>query len=338
MDLSRPHDKYFRSVFSNEADAAGLLRAYVPAAVARPLRWSTLTWIPGRFVSSGWHDSESDLLFSIEREPTAQQPVATPVLLYVLLEHRSSPDPWMPLRVLNYCTQVWMRWRKTHPNDAGLPLIVPLVFYHGAEPWPYQREFAELFSNAAPQWRWVPRFEHLLIDQTQRGPGLVPGGLVARLAQIALMAAFRKAREELFEWAARLMGELYRVQGDRAFEEVIKHVEYLLATQPDKHLATFAAALRRNVPGRGGDVMNYMQQLIERGRREGLQEGLQEGIQKGIQKGIQEGKLEGQIRTIEGFLERDFSWSTIAAATGIDEAAFGQLKRQLQATRDGADR
>ena len=80
--------------------------------------------------------------------------------------------------------------------------------------------------------------------------------------------------------------------------------------------------------------MNYMQQLIERGRREGLQE----GIQKGKQKGIQEGKLEGQIRTIEGFLERDFSWSTIAAATGIDEAAFRQLKRQLQATRDGADR
>ena len=96
-----------------------------------------------------------------------------------------------------------MRWRKTHHNDAGLPLIVPLVFYHGAEPWPYQREFAELFSDAAPQWRWVPRFE------------------------------------------------------------------YLLATQPDKHLAIFAAALRRNVPGRGGDVMNYMQQLIERGRREG---------------------------------------------------------------------
>ena len=72
--------------------------------------------------------------------------------------------------------------------------------------------------------------------------------------------------------------------------------------------------------------MNYLQQLIERGRREGLREG------------IQEGRLEGQIRTIEGFLERDFSWSTIAAATGIDEAAFRQLKRQLQATRGGADR
>ena len=123
------------------------------------------------------------------------------------------------------------------------------------------------------------------------------------------------------------MGELYRVLGERAFEQVTKHVEYLLATQPDEYLALFAEALRRNVPGRGGDVMNCLQQLIERGRREALQEG----------------ELKGQIRTIEGFLERDFSWSTIATATGIDEAAFRQLKRQLrarqlEATRDGADR
>jgi predicted transposase YdaD len=323
--VSQPHDKYFYRVFSNEQDAASLLRTCVPAPLADTLKWSTLTHQSGRFVADDWRGKEADLLFSVQREGTE-----TPVLVYVLLEHQSTPDPWLRLRLLGYCVQVWQEWRRKHRNEERLPLLVPLVFYQGARRWEYTREFADLVTEAAPEWRWVPRFEHLLIDQTQRGPGSVPGGLVARLAQIALMAAFRKAREELFEWAARLMGELYRVLGDRAFEEVIKHVEYLLATQPDKHLATFAEALRRNVPGRGGDVMNYMQQLIERGRREGLQEGLQEGIQ--------EGKLEGQIRTIEGFLERDFSWSTIAAATGIDEAAFGQLKRQLQATRDGADR
>ena len=144
-----------------------------------------------------------------------------------------------------------------------------------------------------------------------------------------MMAAFRQAREELLESATRLMGELYRAMG---FDEVTKHVEYVLATQPDEYRAVFVDALRRNVPGRGGDVMNYVEQLIERGRREGRQE----GHQKGHQKGRQEGKLEGQIRTIEGFLERDFPWSSIEAATGIDEAAFRKFKRQLDAADDGA--
>ena len=190
---------------------------------------------------------------------------------------------------------------------------MPLVLYQGGQPWQHEREFAELFTDVAPQWRWVPRFEHLLIDQTQQSPDSVPGALAARLAQVAMMAAFRQAREELLESATRLIGELYRAMG---FDEVAKHVEYVLATQPDEYRSVFVDALRRNVPGRGGDVMNYVEQLIERGRREG--------------------KLGGQIRIIEGFLERDFSWSSIEAATGIDEAAFRKFKRQLDATDDGA--
>ena len=248
---------------------------------------------------------------------------------------------------LNYCVQVWLRWRSQHAGERGLPLIVPLVLYQGAEPWQYEREFAALFTGAAPEWRWVPRFEHLLIDQTQQPPESVPGALAARLAQIAMMAAFREAREELLESATRLMGELYRAAG---FEEVAKHVEYVLATQPDEYRPLFVRALRRNVPGGGGDVMNYVEQLIERGRREGLQEGrqegelkghregLQEGELKGHREGLQEGELKGQIRTIEGFLGRDVPWSTIEAATGLDKAAYRALKRHLDATDDGAHR
>ena len=313
VDLSRPHDKYFRRVFTNTPDAASLLRAYVPEAVARTVRWATLDLLPARFVSSEWHDSESDLLFSVEREPDA-----APVLLYVLLEHQSSPDRWIRLRVLNYCVQVWERQRQTHKDERPLPLIVPLVLYHGAQPWQHEREFADLFTDAAPQWRWVPRFEHLLVDLAQQSAESVPGALAARLAQVAMMAAFRQAREELLESATRLMGELYRAMG---FDEVTKHVEYVLATQPDEYRSVFVDALRRNVPGRGGDVMNYVEQLIERGRREGRREG----------------RLEGKIRTIEGLLERDIPWSSIEAATGIDEAAFRKFKRQLDAADDGAN-
>ena len=312
MDPSRPHDKYFRSVFSNPTNAASLLRAYVPERLARTLKWSTLTLLPGRFVSPDWRDSEADLLFSVEREPGA-----TPVLVYVLLEHQSSPDRWMPLRLLNYCVQIWLRWRNRQEEERGLPLIV-LVLYQGADPWQYDRELAELFANAVPEWRWVPRFEHLLIDQTQQRAEAVPGALAARLAQVAMMAAFRQARRELLDVATGLMGELYRAAG---FEDVATHVEYVLATQPDEHRAAFVESLRRNVPGRGGEVMNYVEQMVERGRREGLQEG----------------KLLGQVRTIEGLLGSNVPWSTIEAATGIDEATFRKLKQQVDATDDGID-
>ena len=107
----------------------------------------------------------------------------------------------------------------------------------------------------------------------------------------------------------------YRVKG---FEEVTKHVEYVLATQPAAHRKLFSEALRRNVPGRGGEVMNYVEEMIERGRQEGRQEG----------------ELKGQVRAIEGFVARDIPWSTIEAATGIDEATFRRLRQQIHNADD----
>ena len=41
-DLPQPHDNLFRSVFGEPAEAAGLLRAHLPPAVAEGLDWSTL--------------------------------------------------------------------------------------------------------------------------------------------------------------------------------------------------------------------------------------------------------------------------------------------------------
>ena len=138
----------------------------------------------------------------------------------------------------------------------------------------------------------------------------VTGAVAARVLQIAMMATFREAPEELLESVTRLLGELYRAKG---FEEVAKHVEYVLATQPEAHRALFAEALRRNVPGRGGEVMNYVEEMIERGRREGHREG----------------ELKGQVRAIEGFVARAVPWSTIEAATGIDQATFRRLRQRI---------
>ena len=80
----------------------------------------------------------------------------------------------------------------------------------GAQRWEHEREFADLVTDAAQEWRWVPRFEHLLIDQTELGAESVTGAVAARVLQIVMMATFREAPGELLEWVTRLIGELYR--------------------------------------------------------------------------------------------------------------------------------
>ena len=52
-----------------------------------------------------------------------------PAWLYVLLEHQSTPDRWLRLRLLKYSIRIRERDRRQHPNEEQLRPIVPLVLY-----------------------------------------------------------------------------------------------------------------------------------------------------------------------------------------------------------------
>ncbi|MFY0580743.1 Rpn family recombination-promoting nuclease/putative transposase [Cystobacter fuscus] len=97
-----------------------------------------------------------------------------PLLLYVLLEHQSTVNRWMALRMLRYVVRQVERWRQEHPEHSLLPVILPLVMYHGPEgAWSAPRRVEDLFElpgeseEERAHWRaWVPRFEYLLDDLT----------------------------------------------------------------------------------------------------------------------------------------------------------------------------
>ncbi len=82
--------------------------------------------------------------------------------------------------------------------------------------------------------------------------------------------------------------------------------------------------------------MNKTEEMIKIYGDTREREGRQEGRQEGRHEGRQEGELRGKVQTIAGLVGRDVPWSVIEAATGIDEAAFDRLKRQLD-TADGGD-
>ena len=185
-EVSKPHDRLFRAVFREETEATGLLRAYLPEAVSRELLWSSIEFDAVSFIDDRLRESESDLLYAIRR-----QAGGAPAWLYVLLEHQSTPDAWLRLRLLKYRIRIWERDRRRHPKEEQLRLIVPLVLYQGERGWRIACEFSELFAAEVRGWPGVPRYAHLLVDQTEVGPDEVRGELRGRIAQLAMMAAYR---------------------------------------------------------------------------------------------------------------------------------------------------
>ena len=58
------------------------------------------------------------------------------------------------------------------------------------------------------------------------------------------------------------------------------------------------------------------------------------GHAEGRAEGRREGELRGKVVAIEGLLDHEVPWSTIEAATGIDEPTFRRLQRELAAAAD----
>ena len=305
--LRQPHDHLFRLVFAEPEETAAFLRARLPDSLHRRFLWSSLRRSPGSFVDQHLRGSASDLLFEVRTAATAP-----PQWLYLLFEHQSRPDRWIALRLLRYCCRIWETERRTHPDEPFLRPVLPLVFYQGTRRWRYATELAESFPPALRGQPWVPRFSHLLFDQTRVAPAAVAGALRGRLLQLAMMHTFEQELEEARERIGPLLTALHREPARGGVDYYQAFMEYIVKTGPAD---TLDALMPRLAPELRGDLMTCGEML----RRE--------GELKGRQEGRQEGELKGRLETIDGFLRAGVGWPVIQSATGIDQQTYRTLKR-----------
>ncbi len=85
--IHHPHDKLFRQVFSDPAEAAAFLQAHLPAPMVQGMQWTTLRQIETTFIDEAYQKRESDLLYTVRHGALDE-----PLYLYLLFEHQSTPD------------------------------------------------------------------------------------------------------------------------------------------------------------------------------------------------------------------------------------------------------
>jgi predicted transposase YdaD len=282
----QPHDHLFRHVFSQPEHAAGELQAVLPAPLSAHVDWSTLALIPGSFVDPSLHELRSDLLFSATLSGRR-------VLFYVLLEHQSSSDPFMPLRLLGYMMRIWEHERREHPEARRLPAIIPVVVSHDDAGWSAPTSFAELL-DLPPELRDVMRpqmvdFEMLLDDLSKaRDDDLLAR---AKMTAIGLLTLFFLARARTSE---DFVGELMKridllrevVSAPNGFAALAAFLRYasMVTDTPAERLRVVAQAL-----GPKSEVV-FMS---------AAEEWMMEGRAQGEAKGKAEGKAEAVLSVLE---------------------------------------
>ena len=321
LSMSGPHDLFARYTFGHPERAAAELRAVLPTHIVSEVDWSSLRREPGSVVDPELRETESDLLF------TARLRTGHPLLLYVLLEHQSTVDRWMALRMLRYVVRQVERWRQEHPESAVLPLILPLVMYHGPEgAWTAPRRVEELFAlpeEGREQWQaLVPRFEYLLDDLTaEREEALRarPGPPLARLAWLVLRyGRSEELAQRLPEWVA-LFSQVQA--GAEGSEHLVVLIRYLLWVGGETVHEAARQVLHSVVnEQRAEELMrSYAEELIERGLQQGLAKGREEGRKEGREEGLARGRAEAILRllTARGVRADEAARQRILACTDV---------------------
>ncbi len=270
------HDRLVHAVFGRPEHAAAEFRAVMPPALLARIDLDTLTPVPGSFVDAGLRDRAADLLFTVQSRGGRE------ALVHLLLEHQSTFDPWLPLRLLEYQLRIWENWRRERPEERRLPRIVPVVLYHGERPWPASPRFGALLDE------WIDEseladlsvvFGFLLDDLTRSSDEALRRRAMDAVSLVTLLA-LKHARtaedlgERLLSWAS-LMSEAARAPGGRdASLLVFRH----LALVSDRVEPAF---LRNELlPALDDGVremtMTLAEKLIEEGRVEGRVQGRRE--------------------------------------------------------------
>ena len=310
-DNNNPHDSIFRGYMSDKLAAKDSYLYYLPRKLYSLITPLTIDIDSTSFVDNDLSNSYSDILYRARLKTDDG-------FLLLHLEHQSSHDPLMPLRIMEYRARILRRYKDNYPKEK-LPIIYTVVIYNGTSSYTSSTDFAEMFThpNLARKYM-IPNFGlldvHKIADEEFRERGL--SGIAEYMLKHGARKDFYKEAENKSPMLLHSFSTLTQLPSKSL---LMKATSYLLNQEKDSSL--IIERLTEFLPQETTDtIMTLAQALETKGRQEGLQTGLQTGRQ------------EGQIFLLERFLKKRFGEEAISYFPTIEktpESSFDDLLEKI---------
>ena len=200
---TQPHDKLFKGLLDQPGTAGALLRERLPSDIACFLTDDPPELLDGEFIDEALQGSQSDRLFRALLKGGGE------VLLYVLIDHKSTPEPGIILQLLGYLLRIWSRYAGGKAEALrSLPPILPMVVYHGASEWKVSLSLRDTIKAPEAIKQYQPDVRYVLVDlgpipneQLSAYPPLRAGLLALKYShqdgdtEAVLVQAFTDARD-----------------------------------------------------------------------------------------------------------------------------------------------
>jgi predicted transposase YdaD len=284
-------DRGTRWLLESPSNMRELVRL-VAADLAEQMDFSRLQQVQTTFVSDQLRKQESDLVFRVPFQESGTG-TTSEVLVYILLEHQSTPDPAIGFRLLYYMVLLWDRQRQAWERH-GVAVsrwrfwpVIPVVFYTGATHWQGPFSVADLMEVPPALRRFVLQHDTLLLPLQEMEPQALvvaghPLGWVFRVLQQA--GASREALAVVLRQAMEALSRLPAAE-QAAWRQVAYYLLLLIYHRRERQewqglaqviLDVVQARGRREEIEQMGKTI--AEELIEEGKELGKEQGLQQGI------------------------------------------------------------
>jgi predicted transposase/invertase (TIGR01784 family) len=268
--IHMPHDSFAKGALSNIEVAKDLLKPNLPPDMVQRIDWGTFQLTNKSYVDDKLAQTHSDLVYKCRLKDQDED-----VHLYVLIEHKYTPDELLAFWMLKY--DVSLMQQHLDEDHTRLPIIINVCLYAGPQsPYPYSTDIYDCFekpdlAREKPDLAREKMFKGFkLIDLTVLSQEQLASHGQADLFTILLNQA---ANRKFLTWLAWVNEnkELIKRLFNRPYGE--KGLMYMFAMEKED-LAGLKKALKKIDITKTGIIMSAAEKL----KREWLEEGREEGI------------------------------------------------------------
>ncbi|UCH93155.1 MAG: Rpn family recombination-promoting nuclease/putative transposase [Candidatus Aminicenantes bacterium] len=295
------HDEAVKEYFSDIETAKSFFTEYLPAEIVNNLDFKTLRICKDTFLDKKLAKYFSDTLYQVNLNNIS-------IFIYLLIDHKSREEPFMGFQFLKYMVRIWELHLKQNKKAEKLPVIIPMVIYHGPKKWEVDKRFTSFFNAPGYLEEYIPDFNYRLYDISHVPDEEIKGGVLLRILLMTLKYIFTpelnyRLREEIFPLFHELKD---KKKGTEYLDVLLRYLTRSARGLPEKELDESVSQLFEE----GGELM---QTIAEKWKREGIKIGEERGIEKKA------------IETAKNLLEMGIDVEMIAKATGLKKEQVEKL-------------
>ena len=310
IDIHQVNDAFFHKIFDSPENTVAFLEKVLPERLKKKLDLTDIKIENTKYVSNQFKKGFSDIV--VKTSLKTKKGKKKPVDIYFIIEHKTEGRVEIFIQMLKYMV---FEWEKDYNNGKPPRLIIPMVFYHGADQWTVPRSFAEQFDVDDDVKQFLLDYRYVLFDTNpwdfrDASNNELKENVFLFTAMVLMKAAYKNDTEAI--------GEIFNFWHERGFIENKDIVLFFLAYISYTHEISRDKLkdILDESKIEGGDLMPTLAQQFKEEFKEEFMKTMGSQFKD---EGKAEGKKEGKKEIAKKMLLDNFPVEQVIKYTGLTE-------------------